>query len=150
MTPLSAHFSLEDLIENDYCARHGFDNWPAPHVLANLARLADALELVHSVLGHRLHIVRGYMSALANVGYGGHRHSAHSDGLAVDFRCPGFGPPREVCAELILAGVPFDQLILEGPSVHFAIAPEGQGMRREILTAHFKGGHATHARGLEA
>lgn len=149
MTPLSAHFTLEDFIASDYAIRHGFDNWPAPAALASLVRLADEMERVCEVLGGEIHIVRGYMSALASVGYGGQRNSPHSMGLACDFRCPQFGKPKQVAAEIVLAGLPFDQLILEGPSVHFGIAPDGQGARRQILTAHYRGGVAAYHPGLE-
>lgn len=147
---LSEHFSLDELTRSDYAIRYGLDNTPPDWALANLVRLARSLETVRKVLGHPIYINSGYRSALVNKGIGGSRNSAHVRGLAADFVCPGFGSPLAICRELVLAGVPFDQLIYEGGWVHFAISAPGEGARKSILTAHFKGGSVSYTTGLPA
>jgi hypothetical protein len=147
---LTDHFSLEELTFSETALRLGLDNTPPAPVAANLKRLAEQLETVRSVLGGRpLVISSGYRSLAVNEAVGGSMTSGHLLGLAADFVCPAFGTPLAICQELVLAGVQFDQLIQEGRWVHFAIPVEGKGWRRDILTAHFKGGRVTYTRGLE-
>lgn len=147
---LSAHFDLAEMTSSSYATRAGLNNTPPQDVVVNLKRLAAALEMVRRVLGHPVIITSGYRSALVNKGIGGSRNSAHIRGLAADFVCPAFGSPRAICQEIVLAGVPFDQMIHEGSWVHFAIPEDGAGARRQILTAHFKGGSVSYTTGLPA
>lgn len=145
---LSPHFTIFELTESDFAIRHGLSNEPTNAELNNLQRLAQSLETVRMVLGHPIFITSGYRSLLVNKGVGGAKNSAHTKGLAADFKCPGFGTPKAICQELSIAGVNFDQLIQEGRWVHFAI-PEANGpWRKEILTATFKGGKVSYSRGL--
>lgn len=145
---LSTNFSLAEFTFSDYATRHGLDNDPDKFVLENLLRLASHMEDVRKVLGHPIFISSGYRSLLVNKGIGGAKNSDHTKGLACDFVCPGFGTPKAVCQELILAGMPFKQLIFEGRWVHYSIPEMGQPYLKEILTASFKGGKATYSRGI--
>jgi hypothetical protein len=70
------------------------------------------------------------------------------DGRAVDFTCPAFGTPLEVCWRLHDAGLPFDKLIYEGRWVHLQIAQDGKTPRGEVLTAQFGFPSTTYTRGL--
>ena len=101
-------------------------------------RLADQLERVRAALGDRpILISSGDRSPKVNALVGGASSSAHVKGLAVDFTCPGFGPPRALCQRLIDAGIAFDQLIHEGTWVHLGLADAGSRPRRQVLTAVF-------------
>ena len=145
---LSPHFTLAELTASQTAVRLGIDNTAPPHVVGNLARLAGALERVRAALGSPVHINSGYRSPQLNAHIGGSKTSAHMDGRAADFVCPGFGSPRAVCQELILAGVPFDKLIYEGTWVHYQIPREAEGWRRMILTAKFNHGSVTYLKGI--
>lgn len=145
---LSEHFTLEEMTASDYATRHGLDNSPDQYVLENLIRLANHLEDVRMVLGSPIYISSGYRSALVNKGVGGSKNSDHIKGLAADFVCHGFGTPKAICQELILAGIQFKQLIHEGRWVHYSIPEIGKPYLKEILTASFKGGKATYTRGI--
>jgi len=136
MTMLSDYFSLEELIHSQYAARHGIDNVPPPDVLANLGRTAHRMDDVRKRLGALPIIVSsGYRSTRVNSAIGGVTFppSAHTLGYAVDFTCPTFGPPLEICQRLAAqADLAFDQLIFEyGAWVHISFDPRN---RRELLT----------------
>ncbi len=146
---LSANFSLSELTYSETALRRGIDNTPSASQRANLVRLAGILESVRTVLGKPMSISSGYRSPLLNQAVGGAKDSAHLYGRAADFVCPDFGSPLAICREIVLAGIPFDQLIQEGRWVHLGIPVDGQAWRKEILTAHFSGGRVTYTRGLE-
>lgn len=142
---LSPNFTLEELTSSEIGLRRGIDNTPSQEVVANLTRLAATLELVREVLGHPMHINSAYRCPELNAIVGGSATSAHLDGRAGDFVCPGFGTPRE-CAKMIAeSGVEFDQLIFEGAWVHIGIR---DNPRQQILTANFSGGKATYTQGI--
>lgn len=147
---LTEHFTLEELCRSEMALRRGLANQPEPASLANLKRLAGILETVRAALGGPMTISSGYRSPVVNRLVGGATSSAHVEGRAADFVCPSFGAPLAVCREIVLAGIPFDQLIYEGAWVHLAIPRLGAAWRKEILTAHFGvGGKVTYSRGLE-
>lgn len=146
-TPLSAHFSLEELTHSDTAIRRGIDQTASPAVLKALYRTASQMELVRTLLGGKpIRINSGYRSPSLNQAVGGAPNSAHLAGNAVDFICPDFGTPKEIVQ--LLAGCPiltFDQIIQEGTWVHISFDPAA---RREVLTAHFAGGRVTYTKGL--
>ena len=70
--------------------------------------------------------------AAVNKAVGGVDSSAHTQGWAVDFVCPDFGPPFEVCRKIVTSDLLFDQLIHEyGRWTHLSFAPT---MRRQPLS----------------
>lgn len=150
MTLLSPNFSLEELTRSQAAVRFCIANVPPATVIDNLESLAAVLERVRALLGNApIHIDSGYRSPALNKRIGGAAFSAHCQGLAVDFICPTFGTPREICALLAKPGIPFDQLICEGTWVHLAMAAPGSKFRREVLTAVFaKGKPTTYLKGL--
>jgi zinc D-Ala-D-Ala carboxypeptidase len=127
---LSEHFTLEELTISETAARRGIDNRPSPAIIANLRRLATALEVVRQLIGRRIIITSGYRSPALNDAIGGSRTSAHIEGLAADFISPP-PEPLAICREIAASAMPFDQLIYEVDWVHFAIGPE---LRRQVLT----------------
>jgi hypothetical protein len=126
---LSPNFSLGELTYSETAEKNGIDNTPPPEIVENLKRLAAGLETVRGLLGAPLEISSGYRCAALNEAVGGSSASQHVLGLAVDFSCPGFGPPLEVARAIRESGMQFDQCILEyGRWVHlsFSDAPRGR------------------------
>lgn len=125
---LSPHFTLEELTVTRHAA---IGNTPSAAVVDDLSRLAQFMEQVRAVLGHPIIISSGYRSFAVNQAVGGSKNSAHLQGRAADFTCPGYGTPYQVCRAIIDAGLEFDQLINEPGWVHIAIA---KNTREDVLT----------------
>lgn len=142
---LSEHFTVDEFTTSQTASRRGIRNVPGPRELANLKRLAAALEQVRAIYNKPLTISSGYRSPDLNSAIGGARSSAHLLGLAADINVPGISP-RELGHAIIAAAIPFDQLIYEGTWIHFALA-EGP-LRGEMLTAHFGGARTTYTTGI--
>ncbi len=146
---VTAHFRLSDFSRSEYATRHGLDNTPPADVLARILVSADGLERVRAVLGVPIYIQSGYRSGSVNAGIGGARNSQHCLGEAVDFIAPAYGDPHAICEAIIDHEdlIDFDQLIQEGAWVHVSFTTRSQP-RRQVLTAHFDGGHVTYSEGL--
>ena len=116
MTPLSPHFSLEELTRSATAGRLGIDNTPPPDCVQRLRALCeDVLERIRSLLDQPVRVNSGYRCPELNAAVGGSTHSQHLLGEAVDIEVPGLSNKR--LAELIRGSViPFDQLILEHTS----------------------------------
>lgn len=145
---LSTHFTLEELTASDKAVRLGIDNTPTDEALDALYTTAAGMERVRDVLGDkRVFSTSGYRCPKLNTATGGASASQHMKGEAVDFVCPDFGTPMEVCQEVVANTdyVGFDQLIMEGTWVHISFSDRNRG---EVLTATFKGGKATYTKGL--
>lgn len=138
MTQLSPHFSLSELTTTST----GLANIPTGQLLKNLTYTAEQMEKVRAILGHPISVNSAYRSDAVNRAVGGVTTSAHSFGFAVDFVCPGFGNPYEVCAALIKAGMKFDQLIHEKRRwVHIGFGlKSGISHRQQVLTLPPQGG----------
>jgi hypothetical protein len=134
---LSVYFSVAVLTRSDTARRLAIPNRPPIRVLRNLVRLARGLDRIRRLLGHRLEISSGYRSPVVNRHVGGSPRSRHQSGLAADFACKPFGTPFRICARLVRARIPFDQLIHEygdaadGGWVHISF---GDRARRRTLT----------------
>jgi len=136
---------MEEFTRSQAATRAGLANQPAsPIVIANLRRTATVLEQVRTLLGDRaIFVDSAYRSPKVNGLVGGTGKSAHCDGRAVDFICPEFGTPKQICAVILQAGLVFDQLIFEGTWVHIAVGDAIEPPRREVLTAVFTPGKKT-------
>lgn len=130
---LTENFTLDELTVSETAERMGIDNEPPEDIVDNLRALASALQQVRDVLGNRpIVVTSGYRSPVLNRVVGGSRNSAHVQGWAADFTCPGYGRPLEICRAIAAAGLPYDQLIHEfGRWVHLSVDPK---LRREALT----------------
>lgn len=149
MDKLTDHFSLAEMTASETAARKGIDNTPSPAIIKNLTRTAQLLERVRVLLGSKPILVSsGYRSPALNAAVGGSKTSAHMQGLAADFICPGFGTPLAICQRLDSLGMEFDQLIQEGNWVHIGLAAEGIKPRRQVLTARFSSVGTTYGSGL--
>jgi zinc D-Ala-D-Ala carboxypeptidase len=142
---LTPHFSLEELTHSDTAARLGIDNTPAADVIEQLQATAEMMERVREILGAPIVISSGYRCLALNRSLGSKDTSAHVFGRAVDFTCPGFGPPLAVAERLSsrLAVLGFDQLIHEFRRwVHIGRAAGERVPRGELLTIDARGTRA--------
>jgi len=137
---LSPHFHLSEFTTSQEAGRRRIDNTPSAEILQNLRETAKAMEKVRALLGNKpILISSGYRSLALNTAVGGSASSAHIRGEAVDFICPGFGSPLEICRAIAASDLAFDQLIEEaGAWVHLGF---GGRWRREVLTWRPKGGY---------
>ncbi|HEV8503739.1 MAG TPA: D-Ala-D-Ala carboxypeptidase family metallohydrolase [Casimicrobiaceae bacterium] len=141
---LTEHFTLEELTASETAARRGIDNVPmigSPE-RANLQRMAEVMEEVRALLGGRpIFVTSGYRGPKVNEAVGGSKNSAHMRGLAVDFACPDFGAPPDVCKALEphMRALGVDQLINEYPPrgwVHLGLSDQP---RHQAMTIDAKG-----------
>ena len=110
VTPLSLHFTLEELTHTDH---RQFDNTPNTDELANLTRLANFLEQVKTVLdGKPVMINSAFRCKQVNDAVGSKDTSQHRIGCAADIRVPGM-TPDEVVKAVMVAGLGYDQIIRE-------------------------------------
>lgn len=140
MTPISEHFTLEELTASETAARRGWDNTPAPAELLNLGRLARLLEQVRALLGKPIIINSAYRSKRVNDAVGSKDTSQHRIGCAADIRVPGM-TPDEVVRAIVAAKLPFDQVIKEFDSwTHISVPNTGLDKpRAQALTIDNKG-----------
>jgi zinc D-Ala-D-Ala carboxypeptidase len=109
---LSEHFTLAELTVSDIGARNGWDNTPNASEIANLARLAEMLEQIRTLLGKPILVNSAFRSKQVNDGVGSKDSSQHRIGCAADIRVPGMNPDQ-VCRAIIEAKLPYDQIIRE-------------------------------------
>jgi len=159
---LSPHFWLSEFTHSETAARLGLRNEADGVQIANLKRVAMHGEEVRSLLGNvpmtitsglRTLVVNGLVKKIitpAQLRVLDQRPdlleklrndpSVHKFGRGMDFICPAYGSPRDICMRIAESSLRFDQLIFEGTWVHYGIAAEGAGPRREVLTAVFRPG----------
>lgn len=135
---LSPHFALAEFTASETAARRGIDNTPSPAIIEHLKMTAELLEDVRVILRAPILITSGYRCTALNAAIGGAANSAHIEGRAADFICPGFGDPLAVCRRLSgTPGIDFDQLIYEfGDWTHIAWADD---CRMQCLTINSSG-----------
>lgn len=132
---LSPHFTLSELTVSQEAARRRIDNTPDAGHIENLRRLADTLEQVRTVLGKPITVNSAYRCLAVNRAIGSKDTSEHVDGRAADIICPAYGNPWQVAQAIQLAGIAYNQLILEyGSWVHISIPAHGQKPKMEVLT----------------
>ena len=146
MMQLSKNFKLNEFTASQTATRKGIDNTPAAPIIERLRMLANTMEQVRSLLGdNSIRISSGYRCLALNRAIGSGDSSAHVQGYAVDFTCPNFGTPKEVANKIAESAIKYDQIIFEQNWVHLSVDPRN---RRDVLTAHFKGGKATYTKGI--
>ena len=143
---LTKNFDLMEFTFSLTAGRVGIDNSVPEELMPNIQLTAVKLELARRALGHPIIITSGYRCPALNARVGGAANSAHTQGLAVDFRSP-FGTPKQICQRLIDAGVQFDKLIQEHNQwVHIGFSPTKN--RQIVLTAVKNGGKTVYLNGL--
>lgn len=145
MTQLAAHFSLEELTFSSTANRLGIDNAPSLETIARLTIAAMGMEKIRALLGAPISIDSGYRCPALNKAVGGVPDSAHLQGYAVDFLCPGYGSPLMIARAIAGSDITFDQCIQEGTWVHVSFDPRA---RHQALTATFGPNGATYSGGV--
>ena len=143
---LSKNFKLNEFTTSQTATRKGIDNTAPAPIVERLRMVANTLEQIRTLLGnHSIRISSGYRCIALNRAIGSGDSSAHVQGYAVDFTCPGFGTPKEVAKKIAESDIKYDQLIYEGTWIHLSVDPRN---RRDVLTATFKGGKASYSKGI--
>jgi zinc D-Ala-D-Ala carboxypeptidase len=137
---LSEHFTLEEATSSNIAAREGLTNTPDDFILENMKKAAKGMEKVRSLLGFPIVVSSWYRSVPVNKAAKGSATSSHPKGWAIDFICPRYGTPKQICELIVKSGIKFDQLIFEGTWVHISFEPE---LRGQVLTAKFRPGKKT-------
>lgn len=142
---LTAHFTWDEAQFSSTALRLGIKNEIPATLSDNVFRAANGMEEVRALLGNPVHVDSWYRCPELNHAVGGSSSSDHLQGYAIDFTCPKFGTPLEICKAIEASNICFDQLIQEGNWVHISFDPKA---RRSTLTAHFAGGKATYTKGI--
>ncbi len=128
---LSEHFTLEEFIVSDTARARGISNHPSAEMLARLKRPRPGWRRsARSWATSRSMVTSGYRGPELNAAVGGVSNSHHAQAYAVDFHCPAFGSPYDVCKaiEAKKKDVGYDQLIHEKRDwVHVSFAPNPRG-----------------------
>ena len=106
-------------------------------LLSNVYYVAEQMEKVRALLGNvPISVTSWYRSPTLNKAIGGTSKSQHLTAQAVDFICPKFGTPYEVCQKLNThrSTLMFDQLIYEQTWIHISFAIPPMVPRLEVLT----------------
>jgi len=126
----SRHFKIAEMLVTST----GLPNTPPESLHDNLADLMVTMDRIRDVLGKPVRITSAYRSPEVNAAIRGAKNSAHLRGLAADFVCGG-QDPKDICRQIIDAGIEFDQLIAEYRGgqrwVHIGL---DTGMRHQVLT----------------
>lgn len=134
---ITEHFTLAELTHSGTAIARKLPNIPPEHTLEVLKKTAHCMERVRAALKNSpIRITSWYRSPEVNDAVRSHRTSQHIKGEAVDFTCPAFGTPVEICAELVALKdlIRFDQLILEPSWVHISFAIISGKPRGNVLT----------------
>lgn len=142
-TKLSEHFTLAEATFSETGTRKGLTNEPDAEALTRMVATAAEMERVRTLLGYGIHVNSWFRSPDVNAAVGSSGTSDHLRGYAVDFTCPKFGTPLDICKAIAASGIEFSQLIWEGTWVHIAFNP-AKIHKREVLTAHFAPGRKPH------
>ena len=144
---LTEHFNLDEFTRSTTAERLNINNTIPEELMNNIQLTACKLEEVRTaLLGRAVIITSGYRCPKLNARVGGVSTSAHTQGLAVDFRSP-FGTPKQICQRLIDAGVQFDKLIQEyNQWVHIGFSTTNN--RQIVLTAIKNDGKTIYKNGL--
>lgn len=143
MTPLSEHFTLEEMCASATARELGIDNAAPAEVVPRLAALCVyVLEPVRALVGRPVTVHSGWRCPELNRAVGGVPSSQHMLGEAVDLTVDGLSN-MALAAAIRDSAIEFDQLILES---HHKDAPasgwvhvsrsSGETQRREVLTMH--------------
>lgn len=142
---LSEHFSYEEAIASDTADRYDIDNTPDSAQLEVMLKTAVKMEKVRASLGNKsIHVNSWFRNLQLNRALKSKDSSQHLKGEAVDFICPSFGTPLQICKKLmqdqILIG--FDQLILEHTWVHISFSILNGKPRGQVVSLLSNGGYA--------
>lgn len=132
-TLLTPHFTVNESMVTST----GLANVPNEEQKKRILNTAMGMEIVRACLLRKpIKVNSWFRSAEVNKAVGGSTRSEHALGAAVDFVCPEFGTPKDICKSLVLYGhiLNYNQLIYEQTWVHISFPEDGQMGKREVLT----------------
>ena len=113
-TPVTMHFTIEEMYASDTAKRLGIDNKPTTQKMINLVYLcAFVLEPLRVAMNEPIKIGSGYRCEKLNKAVGGVYNSQHLKGQAADLCIDGDIQKGRRWFEYIRKHLPFDQLIWE-------------------------------------
>ena len=113
-TPVTMHFSIEEMYASDTAKRLGINNKPSTQQTINLVYLcAYVLEPLRVAMGKPIKISSGFRSQALNKAVGGVYNSQHLKGQAADIDIQGDMAFGRKIFDYIRDHLPFDQLIWE-------------------------------------
>ena len=113
-TPVTMHFSIEEMYASDTAKRLGINNKPSLQQTINLVYLcAYVLEPLRVAMGKPIKISSGFRSQALNKAVGGVYNSQHLKGQAADIDIQGDMAFGRKIFDYIRDHLPFDQLIWE-------------------------------------
>ena len=113
-TPVTMHFTIEELYASETAKRLGIDNKPTTQKMIHLVYLAAyVLEPLRVAMNRPIHISSGYRCEKLNKAVGGVYNSQHLKGQAVDIDIEGDMEFGKRIFNYIKDHLPFDQLIWE-------------------------------------
>jgi hypothetical protein len=136
-TPLTMHFTLEELYASSTAKAKGIDNKPTVQKMINLVYLcAYVLEPLREAMGEPIKISSGYRCEKLNAAVGGAANSQHIKGQAADLCIDGDMKKGRKWFNYIKDHLPFDQLIWEHDKngtywIHVSFVYPGFGKNRK-------------------
>ena len=113
-TPVTMHFTIEEMYASQTANRLGIDNKPNVQHMINLVYLcAYVLEPLRLAMNEPIKIGSGYRCRKLNKAVGGVDNSQHTKGQAADLCIDGDLKKGRKWFEYIRDHLPFDQLIWE-------------------------------------
>ena len=113
-TPVTMHFTIEEMYASDTARRLGIDNKPTTQKMINLVYLcAYVLEPLRVAMNEPIKIGSGYRCEKLNKAVGGVYNSQHLKGQAADLCIDGDIQKGRRWFNYIKDHLPFDQLIWE-------------------------------------
>jgi len=139
-TPVTMHFTIEELCASDTAKAKGISNKPNTQQMINLVYLAAyVLEPLRVAMGESIKISSGFRSEALNKAVGGVFNSQHKKGQAADLCIDGDIEKGKRWFEYIKKHLPFDQLIWEHDKkgtywVHVSyVFPDFGKNRRQVI-----------------
>ena len=139
-TPVTMHFTIEEMYASDTAKRLGINNKPSTQTMINLVYLcAYVLEPLRVAMGKPINISSGFRCQELNKKVGGVYNSQHLKGQAADIDIQGDMAFGKKIFEYIRDHLPFDQLIWEHSKsgtywVHVSfVYPDFGKNRRQVI-----------------
>lgn len=139
-TPVTMHFTMEELYASATAKAKGINNKPNVQQMVNLVYLAAyVLEPLRVAMNEPIKIGSGFRCDALNKAVGGVRNSQHLKGQAVDLCIDGDLKKGKKWFDYIRKNLPFDQLIWEHNSkgsywVHVSfVYPDFGKNRKQVI-----------------
>lgn len=144
-THISPNFLWRDVVHSDTGERAGIDNTPPDNLWGAILHTVSCMEMVRTKILRPILVDSFYRCLTLNALVGSHYTSQHLKCEAVDWVCPEFGTPYQICHALIpfIEELGIDQLILEHTWIHSSFcADPHMKPRGMVISLLASGGYA--------